>query len=390
MLQTFTMVLHVILFVFLSIQSEETFTVENKLDIERKEVMSLSVSQVEKMLGEKIDPSHIYVKETKSNRAVLTQWVDLDQDSKFDELLFFAEVNGNESKSYTLTTSGNPAISVIKTFARFVPERIDDFAWENDKVAFRTYGPEAQRLTDEKLPGGTLTSGIDAWLKRVDYPIINKWYKKYVDGGSYHKDSGEGYDPYHVGNSRGIGGIGVWTNDSLYVSKNFTEYKLIANGPLRTIFELTYAPWKAGDATIQETKRISLDLSSQLYHMEVKLNSDNPIPNLTAGITLHDGKGEVTSDTNAGWVSYWETIDDAKLGTGIVASVSDIDQQLEIRTASIEQSHLYMVLKPKKVISFYAGFGWEKAGEFSSASEWNNYLKYFSKGLESPLILKFD
>ena len=384
------MIFQLILNAFLVISADPTFTVENKLDFRRKEVVSISMTQLEEMLDDKFDTSTLQIKETKSNLTVLTQWVDSDQDGHFDELLFLAEVKGNETKSYTLTSNAEPASSDISTFGRFVPERIDDFAWENDKVAFRTYGPEAQRLTDEKLPGGTLTSGIDAWLKRVDYPIIDKWYKKYLDGGSYHNDSGEGYDPYHVGDSRGIGGIGVLIEDSLYVSKNFTTYKLIANGPLRTIFELSYAPWKAGEATIQETKRISLDLGSQLYHMEVKLKSDKSLPNVTTGITLHSGNGEVSSDSEAGWISYWETIDDAKLGTGIVASNTDIDRLFEFRTESKEQSHLYMVLKPKEKISFYAGFGWEKANEFSSLSDWNKYLMNFSKTLESPFILKLD
>src|SRR5690606_678994 len=119
--------------------------------------------------------------------------------------------------------------------------------------------------------GGTLSSGMDCWLKRVDYPIIDKWYQKYTEGGSYHKDDGEGYDPYHVGGSRGCGGIGVWMEDSLYVSKNFIEYKEIASGPVRTIFELKYTPWSAGDATIQEIKRITIDLGNQLYKIEDKI-----------------------------------------------------------------------------------------------------------------------
>ncbi|MEY3896376.1 MAG: hypothetical protein RLZZ214_1896, partial [Verrucomicrobiota bacterium] len=46
-----------------------------------------------------------------------------------------------------------------RAFARFVPERSDDFAWENDLVAFRTYGPA--------LRPGPENSGIDCWFKRV-------------------------------------------------------------------------------------------------------------------------------------------------------------------------------------------------------------------------------
>jgi hypothetical protein len=78
---------------------------------------------------------------------------------------------------------------------------------------------------------------MDCWLKRVDYPIINKWYKKHLEeGGSYHEDTGEGLDDFHVGASRGCGGTGLWDDEEkiLYTSKNFSEWKTLAVGPLRT------------------------------------------------------------------------------------------------------------------------------------------------------------
>ena len=44
-----------------------------------------------------------------------------------------------------------------------MPERLDDFAWENDLVAFRAYGSAIRRTK------GPEDSGIDCWLKRVRY-----------------------------------------------------------------------------------------------------------------------------------------------------------------------------------------------------------------------------
>jgi len=88
-----------------------------------------------------------------------------------------------------------------RTHCRFVPERFDDFAWENDQIAFRTYGPAARERAEN--------SGFDCWLKRVETPIIDKWYGPMKEK-SYHKDWGEGHDPYHVGKTRGCGGLGLW------------------------------------------------------------------------------------------------------------------------------------------------------------------------------------
>lgn len=379
--------------IFKIFTGDPIFTVENQLAIPRAEVLSISMDQIKKLFGKNFNPLAIEVLESGSNTPTLTQWTDMDQDGSFDELLFFAELKKNEIKKYQLilkTKDIETPASKKRTFGRYVPERIDDFAWENDKVAFRTYGPEAQRLVEENRPGGTLTSGIDAWLKRVEYPIIDKWYKTYTEGGSYHTDSGEGYDPYHVGDSRGIGGIGIWLDDSLFVSKNFVQYKVLANGPLRTVFELTYKPWKAGESLIEETKRISLDLGSHLFLMEASISNPDALPNVTTGITLHDKKGMIHSDIYEGWISYWESIDDSNLGTGIVTNPKNIIQKLDVKTDIKDQSHIYLIMNPKAKISYYAGFGWEKAGYFSSAHQWNQYLKTFAEQLKSPLRITFN
>ena len=112
-----------------------------------------------------------------------------------------------------LSLSAENTASKSATFCRLVPERKDDFAWENDKIAFRAYGPALRKSKEN--------SGIDCWLKRVNYPIINKWYKDSAAGKSYHKDHGEGYDPYKVGDSRGCGGTALWLNGHMITSNVF-------------------------------------------------------------------------------------------------------------------------------------------------------------------------
>ena len=89
----------------------------------------------------------------------------------------------------------------VLCYGRHAPERQDDFTWENDKVAFRMYGPECGKA------GGVL-SGIDIWSKQVDYPIIDLWYERNDAGEDYHTDRGEGADFYKVGRTLGAGGLG--------------------------------------------------------------------------------------------------------------------------------------------------------------------------------------
>lgn len=355
--------------------------VKNNLDFDREEVVTVKLS----ILGDLPEGSTWIVKS--GGDISPSQLIDVDGNSIKDELLFLANINANEEKIFVIeyTKEEVKSEATNRTHSRFVPERIDDYAWENDRVAFRTYGPEAQRLVEVNEKGGTLSSGMDCWLKRVDYPIINKWYKKYVDGASYHKDDGEGYDPYHVGGSRGCGGVGVWKNDSLYVSKNFVTYKKIMDGPVRNIFELTYAPWQADGTTVEEKKRITIDLGNQLYKVEEHIQASDPLPNITIGITLHEGKGVAQADSANGTFSYWEPIDDSELGTGVVIDPAWLLSYQEYRTAKKDQSHLYIMAKPEQKIIYHTGFAWKKAGAIQTLNEWNSYLDIYAQRLRNPV-----
>jgi len=366
-----------------TVRSKEVL-INNTLDLDRTEVVAINLADLPTR-----DPDQVWQVLDGANE-VLSQLVDVDEDSVDDQLIFLADIKANAEKRFTIqiTEEVDTVKHRIRTYSRFVPERTDDYAWENDLVAFRTYGPEAQRMVEAGEKGGTLSSGMDCWLKRVEYPIIDRWYKKYTDGGSYHQDDGEGYDPYHVGASRGCGGIGVWIDDSLFVSKNFTSYRKVAEGPVRTIFELTYAPWIAGDASISETKRITIDLGKQLYKVENKIHTSNSIPNVAIGITMHDGMGTAFTDSLKGFFSYWESIDDSELGTGVVIAPDRIKDYHENRTKKKDLSQLYIFAKPDETVTYYTGFAWKKAGKIQTLHHWNMYLEQFAKRLQHPLEVR--
>ncbi len=360
----------------------------------QQETVSVPADKVSELI-ESFGASNLLIKEEGSYSILVSQAIDYDGDGKVDEIIFQTSIAANAEKRFVVAGVENGAEQQpqarLTTYSRFVPERIDDYTWENDRVAFRTYGPEAQRITESGKPGGTLTSGMDAWLKRVDYPIIDKWYANHQQSpGAYHVDSGEGYDPYHVGNSRGVGGIGVWDNDSLYVSKNFTGYKTIATGPIRTVFELNYAPWVANGRTIRETKRISLDLGSNLSRYEVFLEGEQSVPNVAVGLTLHEGQGEVKASPEEGWFRFWEPMDESELGVGLVIDPAVVADYRERRVETRDQSHILVLANPaNNKLTYYAGFGWKKSGQFNSAQEWDQYLAQFSKRMEEPLVVSF-
>jgi hypothetical protein len=369
-------------------QFKKKVIITNKLDFERKEIVAIRLDGP-KCLAKIKNYNELLVKDQNGN-LVVTQLIDSNLDGTRDELLFQATVPAKSKVIYTLFIDPNLSSpkSETTTYARFVSERIDDFAWENDRVAFRTYGPEAQRLVEEGKEGGTLSSGIDLWLKKVNYSIIDSWYAKNVKAaGYYHIEHGEGYDPYHVGSSRGTGGTGIWENDSLHISKNFTKYRVIATGSLRAVFELDYAPWSKYGVT--ETKRISLDLESNFSRFENKISATTAIPNYTLGITLHDEKGKVNINQKSGIFRHWEPIDDSYVGEGIVINPIVVKTVMDHRSKAADQSQILVVTAPKNnSLVYYVGFVWTGSAQVQSVQDWDLMLAKQGEVIKNPLVVK--
>lgn len=367
-------------------QKTAEISIKNNLNFDRNEVVSISGKQLWNLLKGKKE-KELRIKNEGTSEYVVLQWIDYNQDGIQDELLFQAEVSANTKVNYQVVFDGAIPLteSTITTYSRFVPERTDDYAWENDKVAFRTYGPDAQKRVEEKRPDGTLSSGIDLWFKRTDKSIINKWYAENVKKpGYYHIDHGEGYDPYHVGASRGTGGTGIWEDNKLVVSKNFVSYKTIAVGPLRTVFELTYAPWSSHQ--VKETKRISLDLGSNFSKFEISIDANKPLPNFAIGISLHDNKGEVKINKKEGWFRHAEKIDGVFLGEGIVLNPKLVSDAFSNISKEKDQSNLLVIGKPRNnKLTYYAGFAWQKSGQVIHEADWDTLLQKQAKLLAKPL-----
>ena len=371
----------------------KTITVKNNLAFQR-DFETIEISKSDLKLEETDSLENYGLLDIKEIPQII-QYVDSDKDGKADLMLFQPNVNPNTHSTFTLVKTKTPLKSLEgdnskeTCYSRFVPERIDDYTWENDKVAFRVFGPTAQKMFEDGVEGGTLSSGVDCWLKRVEYPIIDKWYKKNTDGtGSYHEDTGEGLDNFHVGTSRGCGGIAIKVDTSFYISKNFTNYKTLTTGPIRTSFYIEYADWDAGGNLIKESRIVYLDRGQNLSKFEITLTGSDHV---SVGLTLHDKKGKTTDNKEKGWISYWETHDGSELGTAIVTQPEAIlaTEKYETEQKDLSNSFIQLKLKDNKAI-YYTGFAWKKSKQFESKEAWQKYLDEFSEKLKSPLEVSIN
>ena len=274
-----------------------------------------------------------------------------------------------------------PPVSTEPTvFCRFVPERKDDFAWENDLVAFRVYGPA--------LRPGPEDSGIDCWPKRVPYPIINRWYAGEQNGVSYHKDHGEGFDFYHVGSSRGCGGTALWQDDKMVLADTYLTWKILSTSKSKCEFELTYDyAAAAGEPPIHEVKKISLELGQRFFRSEsIFTRAGKPVADLPVaiGITTHDDKAAGTLSPTGRWIACWEQEEGEWNGTGAILAPGQPIETRAIHSPEPDHSHVIMITKTNASgrVVHYAGFAWTKSCAISSAKEWAAALDQFSQSLK--------
>jgi hypothetical protein len=211
--------------------------------------------------------------------------------------------------------------------------------------------------------------------------VINDWYM--VD--NYHTDHGEGVDAYSAGPTRGCGGSGIWSNGHLFIPRNFTNSRVLANGPIRVVFELVYSGFQVNNDFIVQVLRVSLDGGSQLNHFEAFYKvapGDMPV---AVAIGLKKAK-DAQRDFNAqqGRLTVWEPMD-KNLGMQGLAIVAD---PREVDTVTEDNLNHLLVLKPTKntmPVSYWAGFAWDRAGKITSAREWNKYVDEFSEARRSPI-----
>ncbi|MCF7955285.1 MAG: glycoside hydrolase family 88 protein [Phycisphaerae bacterium] len=368
----------------------KNFTVVNPINSFRdNETISLKWDDIKSSVRG-LTKSNVGVFEFKSNRFLLTQIVE---DGGSTELLFQADFAPGEKKYFRVMKepAGMKKLeSKIKTHCRFVHEREDDFAWENDLIAFRMYGPA---LWDDAV-----NSGIDCWLKRVKYPIIDKWYGG-MKAKTYHKDWGEGYDPYHVGESTGCGGLRIVEGDKYLHSNVYDKWKIIANGPIRSIFELTYdKSWKASGKNLVETKQVTIDLGQRLCRFDCSFEGPDAagIKKFAIGVTTHDEKGKgycispksINGEPRKIIMGCWETIDDSGLGTGVVP-VSPIATESKSGDVQGNKYQYLIANNESQQITYYTGYGWERAGEIKTEKSWNEYLIDFNKLVDNPVVIRF-
>jgi len=359
-----------------------TIRAENPLQVARPdEVVSVSWSTVRRSLPA-ATAERVRVVDAASGAERLSQVMDLDANGQPEELIFLADFWPGETKEYRVEAAAPASKPKPRVLVMHDAHR-DDVAWESDRIAYRIYGQGLWKASEFQP---LVSSGIDVWPKRVRDLIVERWYKKGHD--EYHIDKGEGADFYTVGPALGAGGSAVWRDGKLHRARNFKSYRILANGPVRGVFELEYEPWDAGGVQVSETKRITIDAGQNLYRQEITYRSPGAaeIPYVVGTVKREGLVGATRRGDAHAWLATWGPVERKNGGHGSLGTAVLMEKGRMAETEETDDHFLAVSTARVGVPAVqYVGAGWTASGDFASVEDWWRHLDAFGRRLASPV-----
>ena len=256
-----------------------------------------------------------------------------------------------------------------KVYGRFVPERKDDFAWENEYAAFRMYGPA--------LRPENPSNGVDLWLKASPELVVDSfYYREHVLGLPYHINYGKGLDCYKVGHTCGAGGLVVIAEGKTWIGGAYDRWEILEQTPEKFVFRLEYDSLLVAGHILQESITITAEAGQLQNKAEVVLTADSqePIANsllVGGGIYLHDTVGYHLTIPEVGYVFYEEdALSDktaAQMNYDYNGSTSQGRIQLSVKTPGATLTDIVdgnlIAVKPYSLgdtLTYYFGATWSE------------------------------
>ena len=342
-------------------------------------------------------------------------------------------LKGKETVRLKVCTTRQAAASQV--FGRNFPERENDFSFENDRVAYRLYGPGTKGLY-----------GYDMFCKKTPKLVLQRWYamqcdeqmwathRKMVRAGhkklaeemynsvfSYHVDHGEGMDQYSVGSTMGAGAVAYMTpcddkscavkapkgsknsatqaanGDEKSASKAprlhytgpLTSAEVVDSGPLRLTVRLTYG---------SDTRLLTIDAHSNMVRSTVIPNETTAGLTPVAGIAIHQEGKEYSIDgasvayEDAGGMLIGCYMPGGKACYAPLAKVTSGATGHVMLAPMAKKRHAKKSAgKGEKAVpgemTYYFGSAWTQyeGDNITSMQQWKDYISAFAKQKENPL-----
>jgi hypothetical protein len=384
-----------------------TVRVENMADFQRTDgSFSLRVDNL-KELDPDFNPLAFVI--FREGIELPSQGNDLDGDGDVDQVVCLADFQSGETKELTVrfAASGEKQRSYAQRaygelshkagghfedqmylggtftnveYLRVPPEHTDHSTfiryegpgWESDKVGYRFY-------LDWR-------NAIDIFGKKVDRMVLPNIGQDGFD--SYHEMSVWGMDVLKVGESLGIGSVGMWAGDTTerVAQTDSITCAVIADGPIQALIRTHYYGWSVGGREYDLVSDQSIVAGSRATRHTLQIEP-NP-GNLCTGIVKHpEGKLIADPETRSEWTylaTYGrQSLADDNLGMAVFYRREDLIELTE------DQHSLVTILQPRAgKLTYYFLAAWEMERDgIQTEDEFIEYLGMLERELSEPITI---
>lgn len=167
--------------------------------------------------------------------------------------------------------------------------RYEGPGWESEKVGYRFYldWRNANDIFGKKV-NKLLLAGVGV-------------HDTVASDDSYHSMQDWGMDIFKVGNSLGIGSIGMWQDGKVnMVSKTDSVYcEIPYNGPVMSEIKTSYFGWQVGENKYDLVSKLSITEGSRLTDCNLSI-SDDP-ENIVTGLAKYEGTDFIKNNGKGDW-----------------------------------------------------------------------------------------
>lgn len=381
---------------------EMTFTVENTTEDNREETVALDAQHIFGTLG--IGGGRQFIV-TDGDGVEQPYQICYDNERRAAEVLVYVKVAPGSTQTFRIVT-GEPRQYRLDVNGRVYPNREDDLTWENDRCAWRFYGPRMH---------GKGVTGYDLFCKNQPAPIQDKLYqseltsygvneqlKKAGRGGewgqihrdvyTYHRNRGEGMDAYTVGRTLGAGAPALMLSDgTLQMGDVWQKVQILENGPLRfAVKEEMYE-----QDGVKETRYIRQDKGDHMALCEVSYEGMPQGSRIVSGIVVHESQPTTYAiDKRHSYVAYADAMDTPKGQNGQLYlaclypdKVSMKYLEMKDKTAGATGHVIGMGKAGKESMTYWFGSGWS-GYDIPNMSTWKATLEAKARALQLPLRVK--
>lgn len=342
-----------------SLKAQKTITIFNPTPAQRSELVSIPAGQLGIEAGK-----GVIVRDAFGIERV-TQWT-------YDgQLLLDVHVRPYGKAVFTIQ-EGIPAAIRSSVGGRMYPERLDDIAFENDRIGFRLYGPALQRKGEKGF-------GHDVWVKRTPELVLEELYRN-DPRLSFHLDYGKALDCYGVGPTLGCGTPCRLRDGKIVYPWCYETYSILDKGPLRFTVQVNFAPVNG----ITEHRILSLDKGSNFCEATVWYNGVSKPIDIAAGLAIRPAD-PTTVVIGKDYVHYADpTVDPDRHQFQIYSALLFPDTEVDIKQM---ESHALGILRnyqDGQRFHYFFGAAWSEF-DVRSQAEWQLRIEGFMASQRHPL-----